>query len=61
MNDLQNFVNNSKSVHPFDKYQTKTFLDFWVYEYGLWQKHENPKMLIFEIAKQLLKSNQFGM
>ena len=44
MNDLQNFVNNSKNVHPFEKLQTKTFRDFRVYEYGLWQKHENPDM-----------------
>ena len=25
MNDLQNFVNNSKNVHPFEKKQTKNF------------------------------------
>ena len=44
MNDLQNFVNDSKSVHPFEKEQAKTFRDFRVYEYGLWQKLENPEM-----------------
>ena len=33
MNDLQNL---------YEKSQTKTFRDFRVYEYGVWQKHENP-------------------
>ena len=41
--DLQNFVNNSKSLHPFEKQQRNTFGDFRVYEYGIWQK--NPEML----------------
>ena len=44
MNDLQNFVNNLEKIHAFEKEQTKTFCDFWFYEYGLWQKHENLEM-----------------
>ena len=38
LNDLQNFVNNTKSVRRIEKQQTKTFHDFWVIENGLLQK-----------------------
>ena len=40
---LQSFVNNMKSIHPFEKQQTKSFRDFRIFEYDLWQKNKNPE------------------
>ena len=43
LDDLQNFGNKTKSIHSFEKQQTKTFCDFWVFQYGLWQEKKIRK------------------